>query len=258
LLCHVLVRGFVGIAKALLSRGVNANIVSKSYNRTPFHAAAGRGYIDIVNALLSKDGVIVDAVDGDNCTPLRCAAEKGHVNVVKALLARGANANICSGRFNRTTPLHVAASGGHVAVVNALLNKKDGVKVIVDATDGDNRTPLHYAAGRGHVDVVNALLTAGADTGITSKEYKNTPLDEAMDYFRLWHNTRDNETKMKVAKNFIDIHKAITEFHEKNKNSKQLPVANYDDKVGDALSKAKKLLAKDAVEGSAETKETKK
>jgi len=140
--------GETDILTALLDRGANIHIRTKSSGRSLLSLAARWGHLSTVRMLLDR-GLRVDILDKKEMTPLHNS--KVNSNVTALLIRKGAEINARDSR-NRT-PLHYVWTG---PVARELIN----AKADVDATDKDGRTPLHMGNTRA---VVEELLIAGAD-----------------------------------------------------------------------------------------------
>nr|CAB3498877.1 unnamed protein product [Digitaria exilis] len=115
-------RGYDGIARLLLSKGANVDMISSE--RTPLHVAAAHGRFRVMQVLLEHHAD-PDRVSPDLCTPMAevlCAAlekvaESTCLKCIKLLIKAGADLN----STNPDTPLVIATSKGLSSCVDYLL-----------------------------------------------------------------------------------------------------------------------------------------
>lgn len=101
--------GKSGFAGALLSAGVNVNVVNKYRKKAPIHWATVNGCADTLATLLAHPPTDVNLLDGDGNSALHLAAKAGTVECTKLLL----NANdVRANQLNRKgfTPAYLAAT----------------------------------------------------------------------------------------------------------------------------------------------------
>lgn len=107
----------VEMVNLLLAYGANPNIKGEKGQNTPLITASERGYLDIAKALLSDKRTNPNMRDEKMLTPLMHAASKGHVEIVLALLENGANPNLANAG---KTALWYAQESQNIAVVEVL------------------------------------------------------------------------------------------------------------------------------------------
>eukprot|EP00047_Mylnosiga_fluctuans_P024778 m.169729 g.169729 ORF g.169729 m.169729 type:complete len:173 (+) comp9925_c0_seq25:1344-1862(+) len=121
--------GKANVARMLLDRGADMNMIDRKKRTLLHHAISGRpnasaGCAAVVRLLLDR-GAAIDCRDSDGYTPLHKALRKSAAeSVVRLLLDRGASA--MARALNGDTPLHIAAKskkqGSAVANVAMLLD----------------------------------------------------------------------------------------------------------------------------------------
>ena len=191
-------KGFSGILKLLLDKGVPVDAVSRY--ETPLIVAARAGHCEVVNVLLdhganingfrfrnfkSEKHEIVydkdrDSEDSDNKkeetklantkTPLYCALVAGRGEVARLLIERGADTSDPSG--NTSSLSELAATRG-LSDVFRLLTKEKSFDFNKIKDDGE--TLLTSAATSGKFDSVKFLLDNGAEVNV-----KNASGDTAL------------------------------------------------------------------------------
>ena len=185
-LMAAVLQGSVPMAKALLARGANANLVNKApVNRnfapspavnattdrpnygSALHLAAGRGNVALTQLLLTnRADVAVRNLFGE--TALHVAAANGSTNVAALLIAAGADVNT-TGAEDQTggaTPLHLATSGGHSAVVRLLLEKGANPNAMLFYSGQLRATSLMWAASGKDAELITLLLKHKADPNL--------------------------------------------------------------------------------------------
>lgn len=124
------------IVEALVDAGADVHL-KRPWAGTPLHDAAQRGLPGLAKLLLSRGLDINSTEDYEGRTPLHVAAEGNRLEMVEFLIANGATTDVVAQRnppagrfpclrFRRgeavgLTPLQLAAREGHAAIVNALV-----------------------------------------------------------------------------------------------------------------------------------------
>ncbi|KAF0695127.1 Aste57867_14024 [Aphanomyces stellatus] len=159
------VRGFLGRRHAHHAR---------IEQETNVFVHARRGDKEVVLDLL--DGLGLDAapdpnaVDGHGNTVLAVASKWGHLGIVRAVIGR---IKLNVENDHGMTAIMLAVKHGHANVAEYLLTKAPTL-----ATTG--RTLLHEAARQGLVSTVEKLILFGMSVNYQDKEFKRTPLHEAV------------------------------------------------------------------------------
>ncbi len=78
------------MAEDLIERGLDVNLIEKSYNSTPLHMAASSGKLKVV-ALFIDHKADLNVRDKGGNTPLEIAKREGHQNIEKLLAQAGAS-----------------------------------------------------------------------------------------------------------------------------------------------------------------------
>jgi len=184
--------------------------VKDHLGRTPLHAAAEKGPPALVEFLISK-GAKVDEKDDIGRTPLYLAAKSGHEEIVEMLICNGADVNIQATRSARY-PLFWPIVNGNKEIVRVLLdaganvnvqdrsrrtpidwaarqNRKQIVRLLVNAKDPNGWTPLHWAAYHERKAMVQLLISHGARIDVKDNQGQ-TPLDIAVEHEQYGHEAR--------------------------------------------------------------------
>nr|CAB3493698.1 unnamed protein product [Digitaria exilis] len=149
-------RGYDGIARLLLSKGANVDMISSE--GTPLHVAAAHGRFRVMQVLLEHHAD-PDRVSPDLCTPmaevlcvaLEKVAESTCLKCIKLLVKAGADLN----SMNPDTPLVIATSKGLSSCVDYLLEV--GADANIPAKDGGKK-PIEIAAKSGSRSLVESLF----------------------------------------------------------------------------------------------------
>jgi ankyrin repeat protein len=175
-------KGFVRVAKALLSHGATVDLPSTS-GATALFVACQHGQVAMASALL---GAKADpaARDSTGATPLYVACQNGQLGTVDALLRRhgdrsgtgggtgggtaavvdtvGLNAAKASG----ATPLYVSCQKGEAVIAARLL----AAKAAVDQVTATGASALLVASLQGHAAVVDLLLAHNANPDLATRD----------------------------------------------------------------------------------------
>ncbi len=105
--------GNADIARFLLERGADPNLVSKNLQKVqPLHSAVAGGYFEISKLLISH-GANLNAKQEGGFTPLHEAAQSGNLEIAKVLVEGGAKVNERNNAGK--TPLALARISGKEA-----------------------------------------------------------------------------------------------------------------------------------------------
>ena len=110
-------QGYETMVVALLAGGAAVNYV-KENGSTPSTVAVVKGHVGVVKALLRAGAEVDKTGTTAGLTPLLVAAHGGSVGVVSALLRAGEEAHKADDYGN--TPMMVATHGGQRAIMAAL------------------------------------------------------------------------------------------------------------------------------------------
>lgn len=172
-------KGYEGLARLLLDKGLDVDLRTTFQGKTALHFAALEGNEAIVRLLLDK-GARADIQDiSYGISPLHIAALEGHEVVVRLLLDRGADVSV--GDHKGRTALVWAARYANpdkeaVGVFRLLLERGADVDMPERECGG---TSLHWAVEKGKREVVKLLLEKGASlTALSDK--KETAIDWAL------------------------------------------------------------------------------
>jgi ankyrin repeat protein len=152
-------RNHIGITRALIDEGADANTRSIPDGLTPLHTAAERGYRDIVELLIAGSADVNGRSDA-GLTPLAqsaVAGAAGDTAVATLLASAGADPDIADADGRR--PLHHAALNGHAMLVRRIAR----AGAAVDAADVAGDRALHAAAQAKQQATTAALIDVGAD-----------------------------------------------------------------------------------------------
>lgn len=124
--------GHIGVVRALISAGANANASTLS-GQVPLHYHKGR--VDVIEALLPATKS-VDVRDRAGQTSLHRAAGPGHTDAARALLAAGASVNALD-RYGKA-PLHYACEERRLDTARVLLDNGGDAAM----RDGEGKSAL--------------------------------------------------------------------------------------------------------------------
>lgn len=194
------------MAKFLLDRGADANVIPVGGGDGPLHAAALHDHVKILSLLLehgadptrdchgwdpltkainyhSPDAItlLLQAKVSDPAirtawleSSLRYACRAGERGVVLQLLQAGTNIDAveATGVPKGATPLLLAILNEHVKTAQLLIRR--GARQ--DLADEEGRLPLPLAAEKGFDIVVRDLIRAGGDANLKTGKNEDTPL----------------------------------------------------------------------------------
>ncbi|XP_033230269.1 ankyrin repeat, PH and SEC7 domain containing protein secG-like [Belonocnema kinseyi] len=194
-LLHVVnMEGTYEMAKTLLERGANVNVVD-AFNFTPLHYACSNVKINfsigsmstessfdssalikdpkVVQLLLEYGSALEIETISQRETPLLLSCQSGYLEIFKLLLQHGADFYAVD-RFGQNV-LHKAVQSAHPGLIKIILDKG------FDSNHKNSlgRSPIHeYYSSKGTPEVLDLLIKFGAD--INSRDYcENTPLHTA-------------------------------------------------------------------------------
>ena len=150
----------------------NPDFVNTQYRggESLLHEASRKGYLELAKYLISKGANVMERDIESGHIPLHFAALNGHYEIAELLISNDTDINSIDMEW-RVTPLHLAALNGHDKIVKLLVSK--GAKI--DARDKLDMTPLHLAARYGHKKAVEELLKAGAGNNIPDRLFRRVP-----------------------------------------------------------------------------------
>ncbi|MBI9016090.1 MAG: ankyrin repeat domain-containing protein [Phycisphaerae bacterium] len=170
-----------GMAKLLLEKGVEADIVSYDGCLTPLHIAKDAEIADI----LVRYGADINAMPNGNETPLYIAAGDHNISLGTYLLSKGADANIKTGFSNDTALFALYRFGNGNAWEDFDKNKelmgfhrKLLQKTDINIKDDEDNALLHFAPT---VSIAELLIDKGADINASNK-IGIAPLHNAIEY----------------------------------------------------------------------------
>ena len=130
LLSSVVERNHIDIARELLARGADSNIVYKG--RVPLHDAIEYNYIDMVQLLLeygADPNIPTDEDDrGNEMYAIHLAADNGYLSIVELLLDHGVDINQTT--FHGHSLLHIAYHTNNMDMFHYLLERGANPKYI--------------------------------------------------------------------------------------------------------------------------------
>ena len=147
-------KGKSDIARLILKKGANANVITQRAHITPLMAATQNGHLDVAEIILSN-GANIDMRARNGATALYMATCKNHTDMVGLLLNNSSNVNIAN--ENGWTPLMAAAKNGYVPVAEMFI--EHGAKIAIKGNDGT--TALYTAFRNCHWDMVLLLENSG-------------------------------------------------------------------------------------------------
>lgn len=115
----------LAMVKLLISKGGDVNYQDSEID-SPLYVAAEKGYIEIAKLLISNNANVNANGHFTKKAPLHLAAEWGNLTMAMILIANGAEVNKSSGSIVPVTPLDYAESFGHTKLI-ALLKRHGGV-----------------------------------------------------------------------------------------------------------------------------------
>ena len=126
-------------------------------------SASDKGFLDIAKILISIDPQMVHTSCPHGRTPLHLAAAKNHEAVARVLLSASASQMNASDGFTHVdhvtlmgrTALHDAAEFGHLSIARLLVYRGANE----NASDKDGLTPLHLSCKYSHIEMVIFLVT---------------------------------------------------------------------------------------------------
>lgn len=178
--CAVQKPNLLHVVTVLLEHRVNANLAQEIDGDTPLCIAAGNGHLEIVKALLNK-GVKANLSKNNGVTPIFMAAQEGYLEVLQILLNHNADPNLT--RIDGVTPFIAAAFAGKFETLKALLANISDINHGTSAPGDDNCTALFLAAQCGHEDIVKLLIAHPKINRVASLKSSKTLLEKfAMDY----------------------------------------------------------------------------
>ncbi|XP_054762967.2 transient receptor potential cation channel subfamily A member 1-like [Lytechinus pictus] len=160
------------IARELLRRGADVDVLDLDIKATPLHAAARMNSVNVAHVLLARCAD-VDRKTSTGLTPLHISARRGHEEITNILLTLG-RADVHARDAENATALHAGAMSGNVAVCKLLVKHGADIR----AKDVNSMTPLMKAVVSGHVTLVDMFLERAHQIGLSIEAYIN---DEDID-----------------------------------------------------------------------------
>eukprot|EP00912_Choanoflagellata_sp_UC4_P001498 UC4_evm2s945 len=157
---------------ALLDNGVDVEAIDVN-GQSALHIAASYSSDKEFIELLLKSGANPNSVNNTLASPLHTACHFGNLTAVKVLLKGGSSrsADIRLLDIEEKNCMHWATIGGNLEIVELLIDNK----LPLDKVDLRGETVLSYAAYYGHIDIARKFITSGADPNSTNVE-NITPL----------------------------------------------------------------------------------
>eukprot|EP00057_Strongylocentrotus_purpuratus_P023321 XP_011677795.1 PREDICTED: ankyrin repeat domain-containing protein 65-like [Strongylocentrotus purpuratus] len=155
------------IARELLQRGADVDVLNLDIKATPLHAAARMNSVNVAHVLLARCADI-DRKTSTGLTPLHISARRGHKEMTNILLTLG-RADVHARDAENGTALHVGAMSGNLAVCRLLVHHGADI----GAKDVNKMTPLMRAVVSGHAALVDMFLERAHQTGLNIEEYIN-------------------------------------------------------------------------------------
>ena len=175
-------RGQVEVARQLLDRGADINLVS-SRGRTALLEAVIQDQTEVVEMLLERQNLNINAVNTKehNRTALMLAACLGQSEIVDSLLTHGAQPNLQD--EDGYTALWLAVNAQEEDTVKVLLeNSKVDGRIDIDLADRIGRTPFIVAAMKNNCDIVELLHKHHANPSIKDKQGRGNAIIRAIDH----------------------------------------------------------------------------
>jgi len=159
--------------KKLLARGVDVNIREKTMGSTPLIVACSlEGTEDIAKLLISKGADINIIASYDGRTALMWAAANSK-KTVELLLAKGAEVNVkgVEGMTAFIQSIFGILSGSVTTeVCDLLLEKGADVNAQLTGADATGWTALMFASTNENLELVKYLISKGADVNLKAKD----------------------------------------------------------------------------------------
>src|SRR5262249_38023652 len=156
--------GKTEIARALVLRRANLNIVESAQQWTPLHFAAFGNHLETAKLLL-ESGAQVDLLDGRGKSPLHWAIVNKHLEMAEMLLN---SAVTITARFREWSLLHQEGKEGKIVTMMLLHNPgADANKKAARGAPGP--PPLRGAARHNRITAAKLLIDFGADVNTKNK-----------------------------------------------------------------------------------------
>ena len=177
-LFYAVAEGRLGVARLLIERGANVEVVTNERHLQPgstaLMACAEKNTWECSKLLIQKGAdILVVRQDGADATYI--AARYGHHKIIQQFVESDyVQVIVNRPTFRGRTPLLTAAFHGHVKVCQILLENRGNI----DHQDVDNLTALICASSEGHLDLVKWLVRNGANINKRDK-FRKTALTSA-------------------------------------------------------------------------------
>jgi serine/threonine-protein phosphatase 6 regulatory ankyrin repeat subunit A len=140
--------GNIVLARSLIAKGVNINLLDKNRN-APLHTALKNNKEEIAKLLLDQPDIDVNLRGNDLNTPLHIAIRES-CSAINWLLKKRADVNLCN--KDGDTPLHIAVKGDYLEVIQQLakenadlnLGNEEGNRALDIALRGKNQAVAKF------------------------------------------------------------------------------------------------------------------
>jgi ankyrin repeat protein len=142
------------IARMLLLRGADANILNDHGDHITFYAVA-HGHLEMLQLLEQNNADLFRQAAKTENTLLMVAVYHKKIEVLKWLLSKNLNVDVQNNAGK--SAIHLAVSNNDVAAMRLLIDKYADINMVSESGD----TPLHIAASRGLKEAAMLLISQG-------------------------------------------------------------------------------------------------